>query len=106
MPRGIPDVLGHPEMRKERVVLKEIADRSFLRRHVRPVLPVEHDAAGVEFLETGNASQNGGLAGAGWTKEDVRRRAGRNANGCFNSQTAFKPLVDVGDQQQRTTPSG
>ena len=67
------DVLFDREMREQRVVLKDHADAPLFRRYALPrpadCLLAQADFAIGDFLETGDAAQQGGLAAARRAKQ-------------------------------------
>ena len=77
---GEADVRGDAEVREQPVVLRQVADAPSLRaevdplRDVEPQLAAEGDPARERALETGDGSQQRGLAGAG--RADDRDRLG------------------------------
>ena len=66
------DVLGHREMREERVVLKDHAEATARRRESRHVFPGYPDRAFVELLEAGDCAQQRRLPAATRPKENER----------------------------------
>ena len=77
------DILGHREVRKERVALEDVADTSRLRRHVdagcavEEHAPVHDDATRVRCDESRQALQRQRLAGAGRAEQHGHAPAGR-----------------------------
>ena len=69
-PQGAGDVLEHRQMRIERVALEGHGDVAPIGRHGGDVLAADHDLAGVQHFQAGDAAQQGGLADAGRADDD------------------------------------
>jgi hypothetical protein len=63
-PEPIRHVLGHAHVREHRVRLEHHVDRPAVRRHLRHVLAIDHDAARARPLEPGEHAEQRGLAAA------------------------------------------
>jgi hypothetical protein len=59
------DVLGHVEMREERVALEHRVDVALVGRDARDIAAVEHDPPARRLLEAGDHAQGRRLAAAG-----------------------------------------
>ncbi len=68
------DVLLYRHMREQRVRLKHHVDRPLVRRHVRHILPIEHDLPFRGLFEAGQHAQQGGFAAAGRAEQRKRFR--------------------------------
>ena len=67
------DVLGHRQVREQRVRLEHHRDVALRRRAVRDILSRDGNASTVGLFEPGNQAQRGRLAAAGRTQQDVER---------------------------------
>ncbi len=63
-------VVGHGEMRVQRVGLEYHADAAFGRRYLVHAAVTDHQIAGGDIFQTGNHAQQGGFAAAGRTDKD------------------------------------
>ncbi len=104
------DVLGHDQMRKQRVALEHHRDVPLRRRQVGDVTPRDADAPAVGLLETGDQPQRGRLAAPGRTEQHVERaRIERKGNAVDGAHLTFggRPvLADVfgNDSRHEGTP--
>jgi hypothetical protein len=69
------DVLGHGEVREQRIALEHHRDVAPRRGKAGHVAPVDQDAAGVSDLEPGNEPQRRRLAAAGGAEQHVEGSA-------------------------------
>src|SRR5262249_6000290 len=73
-PAAVVQVVPDRKVREQPAVLKNIADpprprgQIFARRIVEQNFVIEHDAAAIRFEQSRNQVDDGGLAGAGWSK--------------------------------------
>jgi hypothetical protein len=76
------DVVGHREVREQRVALEHVADTALLRRHVDPGVSIEQDTpsegdpTGVRPDQSGQALQRQRLAGSRGTEQHGHAVAG------------------------------
>src|SRR5215831_8077152 len=72
--QAVADVLGYTQMRKEGVILEQVADPAMLRREkntargVEPDFVAETDDAALRPVQAGQASQRRRLSGTRWTE--------------------------------------
>src|SRR5215468_7075032 len=102
----ITDVVPHPQMRKQRVILKQISNRPLLRRNTCPVDSIEYDSSGSEPIETRDTTEDCCFPGTRRAEQNRNGRGIRNTDRRFDARSEFKLPDDVGDQQQKTTPFG
>src|SRR5204863_3302695 len=69
LPQAEADIARDSQMRKQRVALEHHVDRSAVWRQRADILAVEQNAPGIGRLETGEQSQQRGLAAAGGSKQ-------------------------------------
>jgi hypothetical protein len=70
------EVLGHGEVRVERVVLEDHGDITVARRQTADVGVADENASGGETFEAGNHAQGAGFAATRRTKQDNKRLVG------------------------------
>lgn len=105
---GKAHVPGDGEMRKQRVVLRQIADAASLGAEVdalpgvEPQLVAERDASRAGTLEAGDGPQQRSLAGPGRTDERDRLRAEAQGDAKIE-RSPGKGDVDLEDVHARTS---
>ncbi len=95
------DVLLHRHVREQRVGLKHHVDRPLVRRHVRHILPIEHDLPFRGLLETGQHAQQGGLTAAGRAEQRKDLALVDGKADVFDRVLPVEGFGEVTDFQQR-----
>src|SRR5438034_8525263 len=99
------------QVRKEQVILKDVADPSRFRGQVRVRLTVEKDArpqanmALVGTAESGNHRQDAGLPAAGRAEERGDRRLGAEGGVHFKTRGVVQPAAEF-KQTHVVAPAG
>jgi hypothetical protein len=90
------DVVANAEMRKQRVVLKQISDGAPLRWDLRPVFTIENDTALGQTFEARDASKDSAFSCAGRSEKNGDRRCVCYPDGRLDARAAVKLPGDVG----------
>jgi hypothetical protein len=103
------DVVAYVQMRKERVVLKQVTDRPFLCgdmnsfRSVGPYISTEHDSSRCKLFESGNTSKQSCLAGSRGSKENRNGWTRRQMQGRPHLNTTLERLDYLRVEQNRSS---